>query len=140
MADVERIDGGPRSVAVVSAGDIEPSLIRYLPALRNTLERHRNFRKEQLAQLSTYDRRNGPPEVHPDAARAPCEVEAVVAAGARQALADIEFALARMSDGSYGRCRACDANIPLAVLLAIPKTTLCLACHNPVITANSAAQ
>jgi RNA polymerase-binding transcription factor DksA len=52
----------------------------------------------------------------------------VVAAGARQALADIDLALARMNDGSYGRCRACDDVIPLAVLTAIPRTTLCLSC------------
>jgi RNA polymerase-binding transcription factor DksA len=36
-----------------------------------------------------------------------------------------------MNDGSYGRCRACGAGIALAVLTAIPATTVCRACHRP---------
>jgi RNA polymerase-binding transcription factor DksA len=55
-------------------------------------------------------------------------VEALVAAGARRALADIELALVQMRTGHYGYCRICGASIPLVVLEAIPKTTLCLAC------------
>ena len=66
-----------------------------------------------------------------DAARALDEVRAFLAAGARQALADIELALARMNDGNYGWCRACDADIPRVVLTGIPATTLCQACHRP---------
>jgi DnaK suppressor protein len=112
-----------------------PELFRQLPALREELQRQRNFRTEQLAHLNAHDDNRaalagyGPRAADGDAARALDEVRALVAAGARQALADIELALARMNDGSYGRCRACDAAIPLAVLTAIPKTTLCLACH-----------
>jgi DnaK suppressor protein len=64
-----------------------------------------------------------------EATRALDEVRAVVAAGARKALADIELALVRMSAGNYGRCRACGADIPLAVLTAVPRTTLCRSCH-----------
>jgi RNA polymerase-binding transcription factor DksA len=110
-------------------------LVRQLPALRKELERQRDFRNEQLAHLSAHDENRaslvgyGPRAMDGDAARALDEVRALVAAGARQALADIELALARMNEGTYGRCRACDADIPLAVLTAIPKTTLCQACH-----------
>jgi DnaK suppressor protein len=57
------------------------------------------------------------------------EVEALVAAGARRALADIEVALARMQTGRYGYCRMCGAEIPVVVLDAIPSTTVCLACQ-----------
>ena len=57
------------------------------------------------------------------------EVEALVTAGARRALADIELALVRMRTGHYGYCRICGTGIPLVVLEAIPKTTLCLACQ-----------
>jgi RNA polymerase-binding transcription factor DksA len=63
----------------------------------------------------------------------------LVTAGARQALADIELALTRMNDGNYGRCRVCDAGIPLAVLTAIPTTTLCRSCHPPAAGAASTA-
>jgi RNA polymerase-binding transcription factor DksA len=105
-----------------------------LLALREELQRQRDFRTEQLAHLDTHDDQGpalmgyGPRAADPDAADALDEVRALVAAGARQALADIELALARMDDGRFGRCRTCDAAIPLAVLTAIPKTTLCLAC------------
>ena len=66
--------------------------------------------------------------VDPEAESALREVDAVVAAGARRALADIELALVRMATGRYGLCRSCGAGIPLVVLEAIPKTTLCLKC------------
>jgi DnaK suppressor protein len=109
-------------------------LVRHLPALREELDRQRDFRREQLAHLLAHDENRTSlagygPRAGGDAARALDEVRAVVAAGARQALADIELALARMNTGNYGRCRVCDASIPLAVLTAIPKTTLCRNCH-----------
>jgi DnaK suppressor protein len=110
-------------------------LVRQLPALRKELERQRDFRKEQLAHLIAHDENwtslvgYGPRAMDGDAVRALREVRASVATGARHALADIELALARMSDGSYGRCRACDGGIPLAVLTAIPATTVCRACQ-----------
>jgi RNA polymerase-binding transcription factor DksA len=110
-------------------------LVRQLPALRDELERQRDFREEQLAHLNTHENNRtllagyGPHTADADAARALREVRAAVAAGARQALADIERALARISDGTYGRCRDCDADIPLAVLMAIPKATVCLTCR-----------
>ena len=66
---------------------------------------------------------------HYKAASALREVDALIAAGARQALNDIELALARMHTGRYGYCRTCGLRIPLVVLEAIPKTTLCLACQ-----------
>jgi RNA polymerase-binding transcription factor DksA len=34
-----------------------------------------------------------------------------------------------MRTGHYGYCRICGTGIPLLVLEAIPKTTLCLACQ-----------
>jgi DnaK suppressor protein len=114
-----------------------PRLARQLPALREELQQQRDFRAEQLAHLITPDANRtalagyGFRKTGGEAARTLDEVHALVAAGARQALADIEVALARMNDGNYGRCRACEAAIPLAVLTAIPKTTLCLACQRP---------
>ena len=57
------------------------------------------------------------------------QVAEQVARGARRALVDIELALARMCAGTYGRCRACDADIPLTLLMAIPQATSCLGCR-----------
>jgi DnaK suppressor protein len=99
------------------------------------LERQRDFRREQLAQVDGHRLTRRPPRTHgtPDrdqeAVLALREVEALVTAGARRALADIQLALARMRTGHYGYCRACGAGITLVVLEAIPKTTLCLACQ-----------
>jgi DnaK suppressor protein len=115
------------------------SLAALAPTLHATLEQERDFRRDQLAQLD-------PAEEMPwssalggcladqpeEAALALREVDALIVAGARRALADIEMALARMHAGGYGDCRTCGVDIPLVVLEAIPHTTLCLACqHHP---------
>lgn len=44
---------------------------------------------------------------------------------ARQRLAQIEQALARMEDGTYGTCEVCDADIDPDRLDALPMTTRC---------------
>jgi DnaK suppressor protein len=110
------------------------SLASRLPVLRAALERQRHFRREQLAQLDS----SGGTHLWPapavagedrETALALREVDALVAADARRALADIETALGRMRTGRYGYCRSCEGRIPLVVLEAIPKTTLCLTCQ-----------
>lgn len=104
-----------------------------LPTLRATLEHERDFRRDQLAQRHPHERTvsavDHPVARHHKAASALREVDTLIAAGARQALNDIELALARMHTGRYGYCRTCGLRIPLVVLDAIPKTTLCLACQ-----------
>jgi DnaK suppressor protein len=113
----------------------DEALASLLPVLRAELERRRHFRREQLALLNangeTQDLAHGYATNGPDveAAQARREVDALVAAGARRALADIDLALARMHTGRYGSCRSCASSIPVVVLEAIPKTTRCLACQ-----------
>jgi len=104
-----------------------------LPVLRAALERQLRFRREQLARLRERDEGSSDAQL-PDgrtreAALALREVDALVAAGARRAISDIAAALDRMRRGRYGYCRSCGGRIPLAVLEAVPKTTLCLACQ-----------
>ena len=43
-------------------------------------------------------------------------------------LADVERALARLDDGSYGRCEACGASIADEDLAAAPARRFCPAC------------
>jgi RNA polymerase-binding transcription factor DksA len=104
-----------------------------LSVLRTALEQQRDFRREQLAHLDVHQATPGSPVTDDsavvDTVLALREVEALVAAGARRALADIEVALARMQTGSYGYCRVCGTDIPVVVLDAIPTTTVCLACQ-----------
>ena len=43
-------------------------------------------------------------------------------------LAQIQYALEKMDEGNYGKCEACNSNIPLARLEALPYATLCINC------------
>ena len=44
-------------------------------------------------------------------------------------LRDVRAALARIADGTYGRCAECDEAISPKRLAAVPWTSLCLACQ-----------
>lgn len=46
----------------------------------------------------------------------------------QRALADIDAALARLEDGTYGYCQRCGRPIPRERLEALPATAYCLAC------------
>ncbi|MGH3548811.1 MAG: TraR/DksA family transcriptional regulator [Pseudonocardiaceae bacterium] len=102
-----------------------------MPNLCEALERERDFRMEQLAELAADARRDAPcaQSSETDTEAALREVTFVITAGARQALAGIERALAAMRTGHYGRCETCASKVPLAVLQAVPQTTLCLQCQ-----------
>ena len=129
-----------RSPAAFAPNGVLPArrddgLVAFLPVLRAALEQQRDFRREQLTHGDGVQQTRRSPRTHGaagqdhEAVLARREVEALVIAGARRALADIELALVRMRTGHYGCCRICGASIPLVVLEAIPKTTLCLACQ-----------
>jgi DnaK suppressor protein len=53
----------------------------------------------------------------------------------RRELADIDAALTRISQGSYGTCQSCGGPMGLQRLRALPEARYCLACsgHNPAI-------
>lgn len=40
----------------------------------------------------------------------------------------VELAITKMKEGTYGKCDACDRNIPLARLQALPYATHCIKC------------
>ncbi len=46
----------------------------------------------------------------------------------RHEIAEINAALDRLADGTYGRCTRCDAPIEIDRLAALPETALCLRC------------
>jgi len=48
--------------------------------------------------------------------------------GARRRLAEIDAALVRLADGSYGQCTACGAPIGAARLSARPTASTCIRC------------
>jgi DnaK suppressor protein len=116
-----------------------PDLAASLPMLRARLEEQREFRIEQLVELAAEELANeevaagqlavpqGEQASPQDRARD--EMSALLAAGARQALADIESALRRMATGRYGTCLYCGVPIELARLYAVPQTALCASCQ-----------
>jgi RNA polymerase-binding transcription factor DksA len=56
---------------------------------------------------------------------------AALADSAREDLAEIQAALARLADGSYGTCQACGARISAERLAARPTARTCVGCVRP---------
>ena len=56
------------------------------------------------------------------------EVALASATSAEQAIADIQHALARLEDGTYGHCEDCHEPIPVERLEVIPQARLCVRC------------
>jgi DnaK suppressor protein len=57
------------------------------------------------------------------------ELAEVIVEWSEEAIEDIEHALARLDEGSYGRCEQCSLPIPLERLEAIPHAQLCVPCQ-----------
>jgi DnaK suppressor protein len=49
-------------------------------------------------------------------------------------LAQVERALRRLKQGSYGKCEGCGTKIPVARLNALPYSTLCIKCQREMET------
>jgi len=49
-------------------------------------------------------------------------------------LAQVERALRRLKQGSYGKCESCATRIPVARLNALPYSTLCIKCQREIET------
>jgi RNA polymerase-binding transcription factor DksA len=99
-----------------------------LAALRENLHEQRLFREEQLRRLA------GPvPSRADDRLRqrtaGQIEVHIRLAATARMVLADVEAALHRMEDGSYGSCRLCRRPIDRERLMIVPQARYCARCQ-----------
>lgn len=54
------------------------------------------------------------------------ELDEGLEADAREQLRQVESALARIEDGSYGTCEVCGKTIPVERLEAMPSATLCI--------------
>lgn len=101
----------------------QQALANHVGALRATLDEQRAFRAEQLAELATA----AGPGASADAATAD-EVNAVLTDGATRALKEIDAAIARIEDGTYGACQQCGGAIPGERLEVLPMTALCVRC------------
>lgn len=59
-----------------------------------------------------------------------CDAEHRIAENRRHRIQQIEHALQRLADGTYGRCEQCGTDIPAARLRAFPAATLCVTCKS----------
>jgi DnaK suppressor protein len=98
--------------------------VRQLPAIRAELDQQRRFRTEQLEKLAV------------DAAEAVAaadqnrlQVTRVLTLAAESALSEIDAALQRLVEGSYGICERCAEPIPWERLEVLPMTRLCTPCQ-----------
>jgi DnaK suppressor protein len=58
------------------------------------------------------------------------ERDLALAGQARQEIEEIDYALAKIKNGTYGVCESCGQPIPKARLKAIPHARLCVACKS----------
>lgn len=86
--------------------------------LRRMLEECRREREQLLVELAP----SAAPHLDP--------VAYVQAQAARATLAQIDAALQRILDGTYGQCRRCGEAIPAARLEIRPYTDSCVSCQD----------
>ncbi|MFJ5778904.1 TraR/DksA family transcriptional regulator [Streptomyces sp. NPDC093094] len=99
-----------------------------LAVLRENLREQLLFRQEQLRRLAAAA---GSRAEDRQARRAAgqTEVRVKLAASARMVLTDVEAALARMDDGSYGACHVCRCPIDRERLMIVPQVRRCAPCQ-----------
>ncbi len=78
--------------------------------------------KESMSELSSYDQHPG--DLGSDTFER--EKDESIVESVRASLDDVDAALARVDDGSYGRCVRCGETIPDERLEAVPATRYCL--------------
>ena len=94
----------------------------FLASARATLMTQRGFRVQQLHELDTAGSDAGS-----DAARR--EVRLVLRTAGWSALREIDAALRRIQQGTYGRCPRCGDALSVERLRALPMTRLCGRCQ-----------
>jgi DnaK suppressor protein len=95
-----------------------------------TLGRLAGLEREQAGIIAAAQSANADDEHDPEGATIAFEREhtAALAARAREHLADIDAALARLDAGRYGTCERCGAPVSPARLEARPAAATCIAC------------
>lgn len=107
-----------------------------LQRLEEELQEERDRLREQLAELTlTMDSSTWDDEVRSDPADAGFAISELdqvgnLARNAQEILEQVERALERMGEGTYGTCELCDQPIAKARLEALPHATTCTADHD----------
>ncbi|MCX9192841.1 hypothetical protein C3Y87_15745 [Carbonactinospora thermoautotrophica] len=96
-----------------------------LTMFRELLEEQRRFRLGQLRQFDPASPQQGG-EAGPSGQR---EVDLELAASARTVLAEVEAALERIEQGTYGLCESCGEPIAPERLEIVPQARYCVTCQ-----------
>ncbi|MBD8869228.1 TraR/DksA family transcriptional regulator [Nocardioides donggukensis] len=125
----------PASALVVKEGEgawTKAELDEVLVELNETADRLRAELHDQEEELAGLMRDAGDGAGHDQADMGATSFERdhelTVVANARDMLAQIERALGRIEDGSYGICESCGNPIGKMRVMAFPRATLCLSC------------
>jgi DnaK suppressor protein len=95
-----------------------------LPMLRAELDQQRRFRTEQLEELALQAA-----EAAATTDQNRLQVTRVLTLAAEAALSEINAALQRLENGSYGICERCAEPIPWERLEVLPMSRLCTPCQ-----------
>jgi RNA polymerase-binding transcription factor DksA len=112
--------GAARTIARSTAGLFG----RQLPAIRADLDQQRRFRSEQLEELAV-----DAAEAMATADQNRFQVTRVLTLAAEAALSEIDAALQRLEEGSYGICERCAEPIRWERLEVLPMSRLCTPCQ-----------
>ena len=103
--------------------------------LQELLLRRRNELAEQilrLREIGSVSRLPATDEAEVGVSSMEDETRATLLEGETDELRKVDDALARLKEGSYGRCEECGRVIPLLRLRIIPSTDLCVRCKSEV--------
>jgi len=117
------IQGRPRSRRSAGRRGSGGTSAAWVESARARLVEQRSFRLRQLEELAD----NGAGGV---LGAGQAEIQDALRAAAVAALADIDAALSRIEQGSYGRCSSCAGMVSRARLEAVPSAPLCGTCHH----------
>jgi RNA polymerase-binding transcription factor DksA len=95
-----------------------------LSTLREELDEQRRFRTEQLEELAVEAA-----EAMATVDQNRLQVTRVLTLAAEAALSEIDAALQRLEEGSYGVCERCAEPIPWERLEVLPMSRLCTPCQ-----------
>ncbi|MFF3492863.1 TraR/DksA family transcriptional regulator [Streptomyces sp. NPDC002795] len=118
-----------RAISVDSHTHLSP---QDLAALRNNLHEQQRFRQDQLRQLAAAAAASCPGRPSQQHTPAHTQIHDTLTACAHMVLTDVEAALDRIIQGSYGHCHLCHRTIDRERLMIVPQARYCTRCqHTP---------
>jgi DnaK suppressor protein len=117
----------PAPAAAPVAAHLAPET---MPGWRALLESHWRARLERVTELSlAYHDAEDARGTQPQARAQPGRALLRQAVTQRRALAEIEAALARLSNGRFGRCERCGGVVSATRLTRTPQARYCISCE-----------